>query len=206
MECKEFHKSFDVLSPFFEVLARTVTHLQCTYVCTYVRTFICMHGMLAIIVFQLLPESRNQVHLGLHCSSYSNHSHQHWVYNYGCCNHLETQQEEVGHNGQETSQEVVESIGLSCDSNGVNVDIWSADSGSRGDAPLGLHLHHHGGLPRCVDLLHLHCLPQGCSRCLLPAVEDKGRNIRQKKQHCLFHRNGRWPIIARDLISIIPTN
>ena len=41
-----------------------------------------------------------------------------------------------------------------CD-HGVNVDIWCADSGGGGTGPSGLHLHHPGGLSRC---LHLHTL------------------------------------------------
>ena len=78
---------------------------------------------------------------------------------------------------------------------------WSADSGSGGAGPSGIHLHHHGGLPKCVDLPHF-CSPPGTSqRCLYQAVEDNNEEIRQTKkfpQHKnkdVIHRNGEYDYV-----------
>ena len=57
--------------------------------------------------------------------------------------------------------------------------VWSVDSGSEGAVATCLHLHHHGGLPRCVDLPHLCCIPRTSQRCLFHDVEDKKKDIRQ---------------------------
>ena len=78
------------------------------------------------------------------------------------------------------------------------MDNWSADSGSGGAGTSGLHLHHHGGLSRCVDLPHL-CSPPGTSqRYLHQAVEDNNEDIRQAKKFLhkdFIHRNGECAII-----------
>ena len=69
------------------------------------------------------------------------------------------------------------------------MDIWSADSGSGGSGPSGLHLHHHGGLPRSVDLPRSCCVPKEYQGCLPQAVEDidKDRSVQeqeyQRKEH-----------------------
>ena len=63
-------------------------------------------------------------------------------------------------------QELAEISSVSRDHHGVNMDIWSADSGSGGAGPSGLHLHHHGGLPRTLHLPHLCGVLQASQRSL----------------------------------------
>ena len=56
------------------------------------------------------------------------------------------------------------------------MDSRNVDSGSRGAGPSGLHLHHHGGLPRTLHLPHLCSLPQGSQGCLCQVVEEELAN------------------------------
>ena len=49
---------------------------------------------------------------------------------------------------------------------GVNMDSGCADSGGGCTAPSGLHLHHHGGLPRSLHLPHICGLLQASQGCL----------------------------------------
>ena len=72
---------------------------------------------------------------------------------------------------------MVESCSLSCDDHGVNLDIWSADSGGGGIAASGLHLHHPSGLPRTLDLPHLCGALTTSQRRLQEVVEGKGQRV-----------------------------
>ena len=63
------------------------------------------------------------------------------------------------------------------------MDIWSADSGSGGAGPSGLHLHHHGGLPRTLHLSPLCSLPQGSQRSLCRTVEKEVEHILYRGRH-----------------------
>ena len=58
---------------------------------------------------------------------------------------------------------------------GVNVDIWCADSGGGGTGPSGLHLHHPGGLPRCLHLLNLRRILKKSQRSLRKMVEGESQ-------------------------------
>ena len=71
--------------------------------------------------------------------------------------------------------------------------IWSTDSGSGGAVATCLHLHHHGGPPRSVDLPHLCCIPRSSQRCLFQDVEDNNKDIRQRGND-LVHR-----ILGKDM-------
>ena len=62
------------------------------------------------------------------------------------------------------------------------MDIWSADSGSGGAGPSGLHLHHHGGLPRTLHLPHLCGVLQASQRSLRKMLEDKDQKFRFLQQ------------------------
>ena len=62
------------------------------------------------------------------------------------------------------------------------MDIWSADSGSGGAGPSGLHLHHHGGLPRTLHLPHLCGVLQASQRSLCQMLEDKDQKFRFLQQ------------------------
>ena len=66
---------------------------------------------------------------------------------------------------------------------GVNMDNWSADSGSGGSCPSGLHLHHHDGLPRSLHLSPLCSLPQGSLRSLCQTVEKEVEHILYRGRH-----------------------
>ena len=72
-------------------------------------------------------------------------------------------------------QEVAKISSVSCDHHGVNMDTRGADSGSGGAGPSGLHLHHHGGLPRTHHLPHLCGVLQASQRGLHQMLEGKGQ-------------------------------
>ena len=72
---------------------------------------------------------------------------------------------------------MVESSSIPGDHHGVNVDIGSADSGSGGAGPSGLHLHHHGGLPRTLHLPHLCRAVQASQRSVHQMLEGKGQQV-----------------------------
>ena len=84
-------------------------------------------------------------------------------------------------------QGLVEISNVSCGDNGVNVDIWSADSGGGGTGPSGLHLHHPGGLPRDVHLFHLSDILQASQGSVYEMVEGKGQKI-DPTQEILWRR------------------
>ena len=95
---------------------------------------------------------------------------------------METQEEAGWQDGSQTPQKLAEGISVPCCNHGVNVDIWCADSGGGGTGPSGLHLHHPGGLPRC---LHLHILcdvRQEGQRRLCQNMEVKGQGINLTQQ------------------------
>ena len=58
---------------------------------------------------------------------------------------------------------------------GIDMDNWSADSGSEGAGPSGLHLHHHGGLPRTLHLHHLCRAVKASQRSVRQMLEGKGQ-------------------------------
>ena len=58
---------------------------------------------------------------------------------------------------------------------GLDVDIWSADSGGGAAAPSSLHLHHPGGLPRTPHLPPLCGALESSQRSLHQVVEGKGQ-------------------------------
>ena len=68
-----------------------------------------------------------------------------------------------------------------CD-HGVNMDIWCTDSGGGGTSPSGLHLHHHGGIPRCLHLPHSGGILQASQRCLCQVVEGNCQRVRLAEQ------------------------
>ena len=69
------------------------------------------------------------------------------------------EEEPEGKDGQEKYWILVESLVISFADHGVNMDNGCADSGGGCTAPSGLHLHHHGGLPRSLHLPFRCCLP-----------------------------------------------
>ena len=69
-----------------------------------------------------------------------------------------------------------------CCDHGVNMDIWCADSGGGRTSPSGLHLHHHGGIPRCLHLPHSGGFLQASQKCLCQVVDDKGQRVRLPQQ------------------------
>ena len=85
-------------------------------------------------------------------------------------------QEETGRKDEEErNQELAESLNIACDRHGVNLDIWSADSGGGCIATSGLHLHHPGGLPGTLDLPHLCDFLTTSQGCLCQVLEGKGQ-------------------------------
>ena len=68
---------------------------------------------------------------------------------------------------------LVESVCLSHCGDGDNLDRWR--SGGRGGNTFFscFHLHHHGGLPRCLHLCHLHYFLKAGERELYEMVESK---------------------------------
>ena len=89
---------------------------------------------------------------------------------------METQEEAGWQDGSQTPQKLAEGISVPWSDHGVNVDIWCADSGGGGTGPSGLHLHHPGGLPRC-----LHLRREGQRR-LCQNMETEGPAIRPAQQ------------------------
>ena len=87
---------------------------------------------------------------------------------------MEAHQETDRSDEQSANSELGESVSFAYNSHGTDVDVWSAGSRSGRVGALCLYLHHHGGLPRCVDLPHLYCLPERNEGCLCQAMEDKG--------------------------------
>ncbi len=72
-------------------------------------------------------------------------------------------------------QEVVEISSVSGDDHGANMDYGCAGDGGGCTAPSGLHLHHHGGLPRSLHLHHFGDLLQASQRCLQKMVEEQSQ-------------------------------
>ena len=70
-------------------------------------------------------------------------------------------------NEQSASSELGESISVSHVTGVLVVEVEEI-------VPFAYHyLHHHGGLPRCVDFPHLYCLPERNEGCLCQAMVDK---------------------------------
>ena len=127
-------------------------------------------------------ESRDTLHLGLHNSSPSDHVDQRGLPHHGGHRDVETQEEAGWQDGSQTPQKLAEGISVPCCDHGVNVDIWCADSGGGGTGPSGLHLHHPGGLPRCLHLHTLRGVRQESQRRLCQNAEINGQQIRPAQQ------------------------
>ena len=95
---------------------------------------------------------------------------------------METQKEAGWQDGSQTPQKLAEGISVPWSDHGVNMDIWCADSGGGGTGPSGLHLHHPGGLPRCLHLHTLCGVRREGQRRLLQNMEVKGQGISLTQQ------------------------
>ena len=61
---------------------------------------------------------------------------------------MATEEEPEGQDGQEEYWSLAESPGISYGGHGVDMDCGRVGPGCGCTAPSGLHLHHHGGLPK----------------------------------------------------------
>ena len=95
---------------------------------------------------------------------------------------METQEEAGWQDGSQTPQKLAEGISVPWSDHGVNMDIWCADSGGGGTGPSGLHLHHLGGLSRCLHLHTLCGVRREGQRRLLQNMEVKGQGISLNQQ------------------------
>ena len=108
---------------------------------------------------------------------------------------METQEEADWQDRCWVYEKLAEGISVPCCNHGVNMDIWCADSGGGGTGPSGLHLHHPGGLPRCLYLHTLCDVRQEGQRKLCQNMElDQGiRPSQQLAEDHSTYTSGEYP-------------